>query len=371
MNWEQIRKQLEQLLNVQFRLERVPADEWKFSPASGASSAAPFLSRNHRIYFYLSRVGPEVETLSAEEVLLTNTEQRLISMMLDAFRASKKTGFSGKNEEENRYLALREWMNTCIDEGRMEEKLPDSFAAIPALYSLKVPLLLYVDESEQKKVPAADLKKLLDSYFDAEILLLPLKEKEWLILGSEELLDAAENEEGASKDDPESLEDTLASLCSGLYEMIVSEWIGECHVAVNYPMVPAKSILSSVFELRESVRLGKLFRVGSSTHLPWELLLDKLLDAIPEREKLIYIERVWKKIDQVLDAEMLKTLEQFFELDCNVSETAKTLYIHRNTLLYRLDRLKQEIGLDVRMFSDAVLVKLALLLVKSTKRKSF
>jgi len=56
-------------------------------------------------------------------------------------------------------------------------------------------------------------------------------------------------------------------------------------------------------------------------------------------------------------------------LDCNVSETAKKLYIHRNTLLYRLDKFKQETGLDVRTFNDAVLVKIALLLYKVTKRK--
>ncbi|GJM80639.1 hypothetical protein HMSSN139_31350 [Paenibacillus sp. HMSSN-139] len=55
-------------------------------------------------------------------------------------------------------------------------------------------------------------------------------------------------------------------------------------------------------------------------------------------------------------------------MDCNVSETAKRLYIHRNTLLYRMDKFKQETGLDVRTFNDAVLVKLELLLYKVTKR---
>lgn len=52
-----------------------------------------------------------------------------------------------------------------------------------------------------------------------------------------------------------------------------------------------------------------------------------------------------------------------------MSETAKKLYIHRNTLLYRLDKFKNETGLDVRTFHDAVLVKLALVLYKVTKRK--
>ncbi|MFD2881944.1 PucR family transcriptional regulator [Paenibacillus rhizoplanae] len=66
---------------------------------------------------------------------------------------------------------------------------------------------------------------------------------------------------------------------------------------------------------------------------------------------------------------MLLTLETFFEMDCNVSETAKKLYIHRNTLLYRLDKIKQETGADVRSFGDAAIVKLAMLLYKVTKKK--
>ncbi|CRF29116.1 transcriptional regulator%2C CdaR [Mycobacterium tuberculosis] len=69
------------------------------------------------------------------------------------------------------------------------------------------------------------------------------------------------------------------------------------------------------------------------------------------------------------DPETMTTLEHFFQLDCNVSETAKKLYIHRNTLLYRLDKFKQETGLDVRTFHHAVLVKIAMLLYKVTKRK--
>jgi DNA-binding PucR family transcriptional regulator len=69
------------------------------------------------------------------------------------------------------------------------------------------------------------------------------------------------------------------------------------------------------------------------------------------------------------DTEMYLLLEQFFTHDCNVSETAKSLYVHRNTLLYRLDKFKQETGLDVRNFNDAVLVQVALLLYKVTKRR--
>jgi carbohydrate diacid regulator len=98
------------------------------------------------------------------------------------------------------------------------------------------------------------------------------------------------------------------------------------------------------------------------------LQLERLLNSIPEAQRSKYLEQSLKRADLFVESEMLSTLDTFFTLDCNVSETAKKLYIHRNTLLYRLDKLKQETGLDVRQFRDAVLVKIILLLYKVTKR---
>jgi DNA-binding PucR family transcriptional regulator len=115
--------------------------------------------------------------------------------------------------------------------------------------------------------------------------------------------------------------------------------------------------------------IGRAFHIGTNLHLPWLLQMEKLIYHIPEEHKADFLEKVLRHIDVVMDAETLTTLEQFFSLDCNVSETAKKLYIHRNTLLYRLDKFKQETGLDVRTFNHAVLVKIALLLYKVTKRK--
>jgi sugar diacid utilization regulator len=167
----------------------------------------------------------------------------------------------------------------------------------------------------------------------------------------------------------EVLEDSLASLCEGLHEMLASEWIGECHLSVSYPIRPSKSTLQTVVRLREAITLGQTYHMTDYIHLPWKLQLEKLLHWIPEEEKTEFVERVLKRMDALLDLEMLTTLEQFLALDCNVSETAKRLFIHRNTLLYRLDKFKQETGLEVRNFRQAVLVHIALLLYKVTKRK--
>jgi carbohydrate diacid regulator len=104
-------------------------------------------------------------------------------------------------------------------------------------------------------------------------------------------------------------------------------------------------------------------------HLPWFVHLERLLIGVPESVRNRFVEDMIGRPDLFSDPETLATLDAFFAMDCNVSETAKRLFIHRNTLLYRLDKIKQETGLDVRSFNDAVLVRILLLLYKVTKRK--
>ena len=64
------------------------------------------------------------------------------------------------------------------------------------------------------------------------------------------------------------------------------------------------------------------------------------------------------------DEETLTTINKFFENSLNVSETSRQLYIHRNTLVYRLDKLQKQTGLDLRVFEDAITLKIALMVVK-------
>ena len=68
-----------------------------------------------------------------------------------------------------------------------------------------------------------------------------------------------------------------------------------------------------------------------------------------------------------LDAETLQTIQVFFENNLNVSETSRKLFVHRNTLVYRLDKLQKSTGLDLRVFEDAITFKIALMVVKYMK----
>ncbi|MCS7459254.1 helix-turn-helix domain-containing protein [Paenibacillus doosanensis] len=371
MDWEPLRQQLEQIFEGPVRLSRWTFEQWlreADTEAKGKGAPPKSLQYEGQIVFLVHKEQQDALVLSIDAARLNQAERKLVEMMLDTRRAQDKKAVPAASEEERKAGMVRDWFKQQQDLGLTNAEMPDALVAQLSLYSTKIPILLYGDYSQSRRVSYQELKKLLESFFDAEMILIPLMDKEWLILGSEKMLsmDTTDEREYGEED---TLEDTLAAVGYGLHEMLENEWVGECHLAIHYPMTPAKSLYATVLQLRETMMLGRTYHMGSNMHLPWMLQLEKLIHLIPEAEKAGFLERVLKRLDSALDAETMTTLEQFFQLDCNVSETAKKLYIHRNTLLYRLDKFKQETGLDVRTFNDAVLVKIALLLYKVTKRK--
>ena len=68
-------------------------------------------------------------------------------------------------------------------------------------------------------------------------------------------------------------------------------------------------------------------------------------------------------IPDALDEETLMTINKFFENNLNVSETSRQLYVHRNTLVYRLERIEKAIGLDIRTFDDAMTFRIAVMVI--------
>ena len=78
-----------------------------------------------------------------------------------------------------------------------------------------------------------------------------------------------------------------------------------------------------------------------------------------------------EEIPEVFDDETLVTIQTFFENNLNISETARQLYIHRNTLVYRLERLEKIIGLDIRRFEDAMTFKIAMMVISHMKHQHY
>ena len=89
--------------------------------------------------------------------------------------------------------------------------------------------------------------------------------------------------------------------------------------------------------------------------------------SLPVYSESFYHAFMTADIKKILDEEMLLTVRRFFQNSLNVSETSRQLFIHRNTLVYRLDKLQKSTGLDLRVFEDAITFKIALMVVKYMK----
>lgn len=343
---------------------------WIGDNQTGIVSAGQRLERGNRLWFAADVVENKITILEMESAALTMKEMELVSWVLQhaASANSSKDQYPVNMSDTEKYARkLSDWILTQLETSEPAYSLPGHLMTGTHLYREMIPFLLITEQHSAKQAAYKELEKLLRSFMSEDVLLIPLTSQEWLIWGPMSLLKDEESDTIESSED-ESVEDSLTSIVSALHEMLASEWLGECHLAVTHPVSPSKGIVETTITLRETINLGRKFHIGTNIHLPWMLQLERLLNAIPEQHRARYLEQSLKRTDLFVESEMLATLETFFQLDCNVSETAKKLYIHRNTLLYRLDKLKQETGLDVRQFRDAVLVKIILLLYKVTKR---
>ncbi len=306
-----------------------------------------------------------VRVLETEASSVTEAEAQLIQMLLTAAREPSPPASSLKREDESRCLQLGEWLQERLELGELNQPIPEHLTLKAKLKGRMLPFLLNWESSGQgQAISFSKLNKLLKSYFGGEVILVPLKE-DWLILLGEELFMSLREE---SEEAAETERDLLSALCQGLYELVTNEWVGGFHLTVGSTLIVETELASATLFLRQTLALGRVFNVTDQIHLPWELKLERLVYSIPEEQRCQFVQEFGDRAGLLQDEETLTTLETFFALDCNVSETAKRLYIHRNTLLYRMDKFKQETGLDVRTFNDAVLVKLELLLYKVTKR---
>lgn len=368
MIWGQMKERLAEILSAPVSLRTITNDQWlKLVKRIGESpSLCKSVKQDQETLFYLQATQEELLLLVVGNSELTQSERSLIELSIESGTTSGSLlNDIRKNVSDDRsaVIELRDWVLGQIERGSENPEVPDSLALAPLLSKRVIPLLLATDKQLQGTAPYDAFKKLLKQFFGTEVMLIPLEDKEWIILATNELLNNECIEENGS------VEEQLDALAMGLHEMLASEWALESHISVFHPIVPVNQIVATINRLREAIMVGRMFHANSNVHLPWEIHLESLLYFIPDKRKSAYLEQLLAGTEGILDVEMQTTLGRFFELDCNVSETAKQLFIHRNTLLYRFDKFKQETGFDVRSFSDAVLVRIALELYKVTKRK--
>ena len=118
-------------------------------------------------------------------------------------------------------------------------------------------------------------------------------------------------------------------------------------------------------EAQVAIEVGKVFDTEKTIINYENLGIGRIIYQLPTTLCEMFLSEVFKKNPiEALDADTLDTINKFFENNLNVSETSRKLYVHRNTLVYRLEKIKKITGLDLREFDHAIVFKVAMMVKK-------
>ncbi len=139
----------------------------------------------------------------------------------------------------------------------------------------------------------------------------------------------------------------------------------DAHVGYGSVIYDLKDVSLSYKEARLAHDVRKIFYEDSRVISYDKLGIARLIYQLPINLCQMFINEIFggRNFDE-FDEETITTITKFFENNLNVSETSRQLFIHRNTLVYRLDKLQKTVGLDLRVFEDAITFKIALMVVK-------
>ena len=163
---------------------------------------------------------------------------------------------------------------------------------------------------------------------------------------------------------PVSGED-LEKLAQSMEETLKNELRIKTVIGIGTVSEHLRELADSYKEAQTAIEVGKVFDTEKSIMHYENLGIGRLIYQLPTTLCEIFLSEVFKKnsIDS-LDQETLFTINKFFENNLNVSETSRKLFVHRNTLVYRLEKIKKLTGLDLRQFDHAIVFKVALMVRK-------
>lgn len=160
----------------------------------------------------------------------------------------------------------------------------------------------------------------------------------------------------------------IEKISKGYKAFLDKEGVRNVRIAYGTVVKEIKEVSSSYKEAKMALDVGKIFFDERNIIAYSELGIGRLIYQLPIPLCKMFIKEIFGgKSPDEFDDETLMTIMKFFENSLNVSETSRQLFIHRNTLVYRLDKLQKTTGLDLRVFEDAITFKIALMVVKYMK----
>jgi carbohydrate diacid regulator len=197
------------------------------------------------------------------------------------------------------------------------------------------------------------------SVYDVLQNLFPDKNKDFVISINE--TDIALVKETRSSADTKDLE----KLARSIVDTLSSEFYTHVVVGIGTVVEGIKDLARSFKEAQIALEVGKVFDTEKVIVSYDNLGIARLIYQLPVTLCETFLKEVFKRGSiESLDQETLFTIQRFFENNLNVSETSRKLFVHRNTLVYRLEKIKKLTGLDLREFDHAIVFKIALMVKK-------
>lgn len=162
--------------------------------------------------------------------------------------------------------------------------------------------------------------------------------------------------------------EALEAVANEIVDVINTEAMVSAKVSYGNIVSELKEVSKSYKEAKMALEVGKIFYAERSVNAYRTLGIGRLIYQLPVNLCQIFIQEIFgDELPEELDEENLSTIQKFFDNNLNVSETSRQLFIHRNTLVYRIEKIQKATGLDVRVFDDALTFKIALMVVNYMK----
>lgn len=157
----------------------------------------------------------------------------------------------------------------------------------------------------------------------------------------------------------------LEKLARSIADSLGTECYTKTLVGIGSAVTGIKDLARSFKEAQISLEVGKVFDTEKTIISYDNLGIARLIYQLPTTLCDMFLKEIFKRGSiETLDHETLFTIQRFFENNLNVSETSRKLFVHRNTLVYRLEKIRKLTGLDLREFDDAIVFKVALMVKK-------
>ncbi|HIX92649.1 MAG TPA: helix-turn-helix domain-containing protein [Firmicutes bacterium] len=157
----------------------------------------------------------------------------------------------------------------------------------------------------------------------------------------------------------------IEKIAKNIADTLSSEFYAKVSIGIGTAVDNIKDLARSFKEAQVAIEVGKVFDTEKNIISYENLGIGRLIYQLPTTLCDMFLQEVFKKGSlESLDRETLMTIQCFFENNLNVSETSRKLFVHRNTLVYRLEKIRKLTGLDLREFEHAITFKVALMVKK-------